>query len=99
MDGRVAPTPPAPGFYRRDPYRDQTWPPCKIGGSKASASQGRCRMVVRRPRLAARLHHDRIVARWLVDGPINADSLRLDIGKVLIPTPRPGDIVLMDIVR
>ena len=35
-------------------------------------------------------------APWLIDGPINGDSFRLYIDKVLIPTLRHGDIVVMD---
>ena len=44
----------------------------------------------------AALRHDRLEAPWLIDGPINGDSFRLYIDKVLIPTLRPGDIVIMD---
>jgi len=44
----------------------------------------------------AALRHDRVEAPWLIDGPINGDSFRLYIDKVLIPTLRPGDIVIMD---
>ena len=39
---------------------------------------------------------DRVEAPWLIDGPINGDSFRLYIDKVLIPTLRHGDIVVMD---
>jgi transposase len=42
------------------------------------------------------LRHDRVEAPWLIEGPINGDSFRLYIDKVLIPTLRPGDIVIMD---
>jgi transposase len=42
------------------------------------------------------LRHDRVEAPWLIDGPINGQSFRLYIDKVLIPTLRPGDIVVMD---
>jgi transposase len=45
--------------------------------------------------LAAR-RHDRVEAPWLIDGPINGESFRLYIDQVLIPTLRPGDIVIMD---
>jgi transposase len=44
----------------------------------------------------AALRHDRVEAPWLLDGPINGESFRLYIDKVLIPTLRPGDIVIMD---
>jgi transposase len=45
--------------------------------------------------LAAR-RHDRVEAPWLIDGPTNGESFRLYIDQVLIPTLRPGDIVIMD---
>jgi putative transposase len=44
----------------------------------------------------AALRHDRVEAPWLIDGPINGESFRLYIDKVLIPTLHPGDIVIMD---
>ena len=44
----------------------------------------------------AALRHDRVEAPWLIDGPINGDTFRLYIDKVLIPTLKPGDIVIMD---
>ncbi len=44
----------------------------------------------------AALRHDRIDAPWFVDGPINGDSFRLYVEKVLLPTLRPGDLVIMD---
>ncbi len=44
----------------------------------------------------AALRHDRIDAPWFVEGPINGDSFRLYVEKVLLPTLRPGDLVIMD---
>ena len=44
----------------------------------------------------AALRHDRIDAPWLLDGPINAESFQLYVEKVLCPTLKPGDIVIMD---
>jgi transposase len=44
----------------------------------------------------AALRHDRVEAPWLIDGPIDGQSFRLYIDEVLIPTLRPGDIVIMD---
>ena len=48
-----------------------------------------------RPFLAA-LRHDRIDAPWLVDGPINGERFRIYVQDVLVPTLKPGDIVIMD---
>ena len=44
----------------------------------------------------AALRHDRIDAPWLLDGPINGETFRTYIEKLLVPTLQPGDIVLMD---
>jgi len=44
----------------------------------------------------AALRHDRIDAPWLLDGPINAEAFTTYVEKVLVPTLRPGDLVIMD---
>jgi transposase len=44
----------------------------------------------------AALRHDQVAAPWLIDGPINGERFRLYIEKVLLPTLRPSDIVIMD---
>ena len=44
----------------------------------------------------AALRHNRIEAPWLFDGPIDGESFRTYVEKVLAPTLRPGDIVIMD---
>jgi transposase len=44
----------------------------------------------------AALRHDRIDAPWFIEGPINGESFRTYVEKVLAPTLRPGDIVIMD---
>ena len=44
----------------------------------------------------AALRHDRVEAPWLLDGPIDGESFRLYVEQVLVPTLRPGDIVVMD---
>lgn len=44
----------------------------------------------------AALRHDRIDAPWFIEGPINGESFRTYVEKVLVPTLRPGDIVIMD---
>jgi transposase len=44
----------------------------------------------------AALRHDRVSAPWLIDGPINGERFRLYVETVLVPTLRPGDIVVMD---
>jgi transposase len=44
----------------------------------------------------AALRHDRIDAPWFLEGPIDGSSFRVYVEKVLLPTLRPGDIVVMD---
>jgi putative transposase len=44
----------------------------------------------------AALRHDRIDAPWLIDGPINAERFLLYIEAVLLPTLKPGEVVIMD---
>lgn len=44
----------------------------------------------------AALRHDGIEAPWLLDGPIDSVSFQNYVEKVLVPTLRPGDIVIMD---
>jgi transposase len=44
----------------------------------------------------AALRHDRITAPWFIEGPINGEAFLLYIEKVLAPTLRHGDIVIMD---
>jgi transposase len=44
----------------------------------------------------AALRHDRIEAPWLIDGPINGERFRLYLERVLLPTLKPGDILIMD---
>ena len=44
----------------------------------------------------AALRHDRITAPWVFEGPIDGESFAAYVEKVLLPTLRPGDIVIMD---
>jgi transposase len=37
-----------------------------------------------------------IEAPWLLDGPINAEGFKAYVEKLLVPTLRPGDLVIMD---
>lgn len=46
----------------------------------------------------AALRHDRVDAPWLLKGPINGDCFRTYVEAVLVPTLRPGDIVVLDIL-
>ena len=44
----------------------------------------------------AALRHDRIDAPWLLDGPIDGACFQTYVERVLLPTLKPGDIVVMD---
>jgi putative transposase len=44
----------------------------------------------------AALRHDRIEAPWLINGPINGERFRIYVERVLVPTLKPGDVVVMD---
>ncbi len=44
----------------------------------------------------AALRHDRIDAPWAFDGPVNGSIFRTYVERVLVPTLRPGDVVVMD---
>ncbi len=44
----------------------------------------------------AALRHDRIDAPWLLDAPIDGDSFQTYVEKVLVPTLKPGELVIMD---
>jgi transposase len=58
----------------------------------AKVPQGRWKTMT----FLAALRHDRVEAPWLLTGPINGEKFRLYVEKVLVPTLRPGDIVVMD---
>jgi putative transposase len=59
---------------------------------KATVPHGRWKTMT----FLAALRHDRVDAPWLFDGPINGESFRVYVEKVLVPSLRPGDIVILD---
>src|SRR4249919_1339559 len=67
------------------------WAPC---GERliAKVPHGRWRTTT----FLAALRLGRIDAPWLLEGPIDGESFRTYIERVLLPTLRPGDIVIMD---
>jgi transposase len=89
-----------------DPTRlvfiDETW-----AKTNMTRRHGRCR---RGQRLVAKVPHgrwqtltflaalrcDRIAAPCVFDGPINGASFTAYVGQLLVPTLKPGDIVVMD---
>lgn len=91
---------------RIDPARlvfiDETWTKTNMAPLRGWSPQGQ-RLQAKVPHgrwttmtFLAALRHDRVTAPWLIEGPINGETFRLYIDEVLIPTLRPGDIVVMD---
>lgn len=92
--------------HRIDPTRlaflDETWTktnmtPLRGWGPRgervrAQVPQGRWKTLT----FLATLRHDRLEAPWLLDGPIDGAKFHLYVERVLAPTLRPGDIVVMD---
>jgi transposase len=91
---------------RIDPSRlvfiDETWTRTNMTSLRGWAPRG-SRLIAKVPdgrwktmTFLAALRHDRITAPWLLEGPIDGESFTTYIDKVLLPTLRPGDIVIMD---
>src|ERR1041385_1364444 len=87
-----------------DPERlvfiDETWTRTDMAPLRGWAPSGQ-RLIAKVPHgrwktltFLAALRHDRIEAPWLLEGPIDGESFRLYVEKVLLPTLRPGDIVI-----
>jgi putative transposase len=83
-------------------FLDETWTKTNMAPLRGWAPRGsRLRAKVPYGRwktmtFLAALRHDRIDAPWLLDGPINGEKFQLYVEKLLVPTLRPGDIVIMD---
>src|SRR5262245_455565 len=73
-----------------------TWHHCVDGGRGAEGSKPKSRTVTGTRRVLAALRLDRIEAPWLLEGPINGETFQVYVERVLVPTLRPGDIVIMD---
>jgi transposase len=91
---------------RIDPSRlvfiDETWTKTNMAPLRGWAPRG-MRLVAKVPyghwkttTFLAALRHDRIEAPWLLDGPIDGESFQTYVEKVLLPTLRRGDIVIID---
>jgi transposase len=98
-------------FWRKyqgkiDPYRlvfvDETWAKTNMAPLRGWCPQGQ-RMKAKVPyghwktmTFIAALRCDEITAPYVFDQPINAKSFRAWVEQCLIPTLRPGDIVILD---
>jgi transposase len=83
-------------------FIDETWTRTDMASLRGWAPRGR-RLTTKVPHgrwrtmtFLAALRHDRIEAPWFLEGPIDGESFRLYVERVLLPTLRPGDIVIMD---
>src|SRR5579864_6471432 len=83
-------------------FIDETWTRTDMAALRGWAPRGR-RLIAKVPHgrwktmtFLAALRHDRIDAPWFLEGPIDGESFRLYVEKVLLPTLRPGDVVIMD---
>jgi transposase len=87
---------------RRLGFLDETWAKTNMAPRRGWSSRGhRLRGSAphghwRTMTLLAALRHDRIDAPWVVDGPIDGAVFRTYVEAVLVPTLRPGDIVILD---
>ena len=83
-------------------FLDETWTKTNMAPLRGWAPRGQ-RLLAKVPHgrwttmtFLAALRHDRAEAPWLIEGPINGESFRLYIERVLVPTLRPSDIAVMD---
>jgi transposase len=91
---------------RLDPARlvfiDETWAKTNMTRSYGRAPRGQ-RLVAKVPQgrwrtltFLAALRYDRIAAPCVIDGPINGESFLAYIEQVLVPTLKPGNVVIID---
>jgi transposase len=83
-------------------FIDETWTKTNMAPLRGWAPRGR-RLTAKVPHgrwktttFLAALRHDGIDAPWLIEGPIDGESFRIYVERILVPTLRPGDIVIMD---
>jgi transposase len=83
-------------------FLDETWIKTNMAPLRGWGPRGQ-RLEARVPHghwktltFIAALHHDRIDAPWVIDGPINGDIFTAYVQKVLVPTLAKGDIVILD---
>jgi transposase len=83
-------------------FIDETWTKTNMTPLRGWAKRG-ARLVGKVPHghwktttFLAALRLNRIDAPWVLDGPIDGETFRTYLEKVLVPTLKPGDIVIMD---
>lgn len=83
-------------------FIDETWTKTNMTPLRGWTTRGE-RLIGKAPHghwntmtFVAALRCDRIEAPWMIDGPINGERFLLYVENVLVPTLKPGDIVIMD---
>ena len=83
-------------------FIDETWTKTNMAPLRGWAPRGK-RLVAKVPHrrwktttFVAALRLDRIDAPWFLEGPIDGESFRTYVERVLVPTLRQGDIVIID---
>ena len=83
-------------------FIDETWTKTNMEPLRGWAPIGE-RLVAKVPHghwktmtFLAALRCDRIEAPWLIDGPVNAEGFQTYVETALVPTLKPGDLVIMD---
>jgi transposase len=83
-------------------FIDETWTRTDMAPLRGWAPRGQ-RLAAKVPHgrwrtmtFLAALRYDRIDAPWFIEGPIDGQSFRVYVEKVLLPTLHRGDIVVMD---
>ena len=89
-----------------DPQRlvfiDETGASTKMARLRGRSKRGqRCRAAIphghwKTTTFTAGLRRDGLVAPMVLDGPMNGDAFRAYVEQVLVPTLKPGDVVIMD---
>ena len=81
---------------------DETWAKTNMTRSHGRAPRGK-RLVAKVPHgrwrtltFLAALRSDRIDAPCVLDGPINGESFLAYVEQMLVPTLKPGDVVIID---
>jgi putative transposase len=83
-------------------FIDETWAKTNLTRSHGWAPRGP-RLLAKVPHgqwetttFLAALRHDRIDAPCLFDGPINGERFLAYVRQMLVPTLKPGDVVILD---
>ena len=87
---------------RRLVFIDETWAKDNMTRTHGRALRGE-RLVAKVPHgrwrtmtFLGALRHDQITAPCVIDGPINGERFLAYVEQFLVPTLKPGDIVIMD---